>query len=286
MDVVIPGLVLGSIYGLVGMAFAVVYKATQVVNFAIGEVMMLVAYIAFTVQGRLDLGFGWLLLVAIGASIVAGLAIEWLIVRPIQGQSLFTIVMSTIGLAIVIRSFVAIVWGVLPQPTSMPETSQYFDVLGVGLSIAQIYAVGLFVTACLLVGAFFKYTRLGLHMRATASSEKTAQLIGIDIRGVQRVAWVCSTVVAGVAGVLIATIYNLGPDLYAFGLKSFPATILGGLDAVVGSAVGGVIIGIVENITGRFFGSTSKDIVGLVVIVLILMVRPTGLFGQRTVTRP
>jgi len=286
LDVIIPGLVVGSIYGLVGMAFAIVYKATQVVNFAIGEVMMLVAYIAFTIQSAYALDFGPLLLVTIGVSVAAGLLIELLVVRPIQGQSLFTIVMSTIGLAIVIRSLVAIIWGVLPQPISLPATSHYVPVAGVGLSLAQIYTVIAFVVACILVGILFRYTRMGLHMRATASSEKTAQLIGINIRRVQTVAWVASTIVAGIAGVMIATIYNLGPDLYAFGLKSFPATILGGLDAVIGSAIGGVVIGVVENITGRFLGSTSKEIVGLLVIVFVLMVRPTGLFGQRKVSRP
>lgn len=286
LDVIIPGLVVGSIYGLVGMAFAIVYKATQVVNFAIGEVMMLVAYIAFTIQSAYALDFGPLLLVTIAVSVATGLLIEWMVVRPIQGQSLFTIVMSTIGLAIVIRSLVAIIWGVLPQPTSLPATSQYIPVAGVGLSLAQIYAFIAFVVACILVGILFRYTRMGLHMRATASSKKTAQLIGINIRRVQTVAWVASTIVAGIAGVMIATIYNLGPDLYGFGLKSFPATILGGLDAVIGSAIGGIVIGVVENITGRFLGSTSKEIVGLLVIVFVLMVRPTGLFGQRRVSRP
>ena len=286
LDVIIPGIVVGCIYGLVGMAFAIVYKATQVVNFAIGEVMMLVAYIAFTIQINYSLDFGMLLLVAIVVSAAVGLLLEWLVIRPIQGQSLFTIVMSTIGLAIVIRSIVAMIWGVLPQAISLPETSRYYTVAGVGLSAAQIYTVCAFVVLCLLVGAFFRFTRLGLHMRATASNEKTAQLIGINIRRVQTLAWVLSTVVAGTTGVLIATIYNLGPDLYTFGLKSFPATILGGLDAVIGSAIGGVIIGVVENITGRFLGSTSKEVVGLLVIVFILMVRPTGLFGQRAVSRP
>lgn len=286
LDVVLPGLVVGCLYGLIGMSFAVVYKATRVVNFALGEMMMLVAYTAFAIQSRYALDVWTLLAVTLVVSAIVGAAAEILVIRPLQGEPLFTIVMSTIGLAILIRSVVAVAWGVLPQPVGLPETQDLHVLLGVGLTNAQLFLISLFVACCAAMTVFFRYTRMGLFMRATASSERTALLIGIDVRQIQSLAWIFSTLIAGLAGVTTATIYNLGPDLYANGFRGFPATILGGLDSVLGSAIGGIIIGVVENITGRFLGSTSKDVVGLAIIVLILMVRPYGLFGERKVERP
>jgi branched-chain amino acid transport system permease protein len=286
LDVVIPGLVVGCLYGLIGMAFAVVYKSTRVVNFALGEMMMLVAYTSFAIQSRFALGLAPLIVVTVLVSAVVGAAAEILVIRPLQGEPLFTLVMSTIGLAIVIRSVVAMVWGALPQPIDLGTSSTFHNILGVGLTEAQLAVVAVFLLSCVGMTLFFRFTRMGLFMRATAGDERTAQLIGIDVRRIHAIAWVCSTIISGLAGVLIAMIYNLGPDLYANGLKGFPATILGGLDSVLGSAMGGVVIGIAENLTGRFLGSTAKEVIGLIIIVAVLMIRPYGLFGERKIERP
>jgi NAD(P)H-dependent flavin oxidoreductase YrpB (nitropropane dioxygenase family)/branched-subunit amino acid ABC-type transport system permease component len=208
------------------MAFAVVYKSTRVVNFALGEMMMLVAYTSFAIQSRFTLALAPLIVVTILVSAVVGAAAEILVIRPLQGEPLFTLVMSTIGLAIVIRSIVAMVWGALPQPIDLGTSSTFHNLLGVGLTEAQLAVVAVFLLSCVGMTLFFRLTRTGLFMRATAGDERTAQLIGIDVRRIHAIAWVCSTIISGLAGVLIAMIYNLGPDLYANGLKGFPATIL------------------------------------------------------------
>lgn len=285
LDVVIPGIVVGCIYGLVGMAFAVIYKATRVVNFALGEMMMLVAYMAFTIQSHAKLGVASLAFVTIIVSGVVGAVIQILIIRPMRGESLFAIVMSTIGLAIVLRSLVAIIWGPLAKTVPVDLPLEFHSILGVNVTAPQIAMMALLFVACIGMSVFFRFTRIGLLMRATASNEATALLIGIKVGHIHTLAWIGSTLIAGLTGVLVAMIQSYGPDLYANGLKGFPATILGGLDSVLGSGAAGILIGITENATGRFFGSGAKELAGLVIIILVLMIRPYGLFGQRAVER-
>jgi branched-chain amino acid transport system permease protein len=285
IDLVLPGLVVGCLYGLIGTAFAIVYKATRVVNFALGEMMMLTAYIAYSVQGYLTLPFPVLVIATVLiAALVAGL-VEHLVIRPMQSEPIFSIVMATIGLAIILRSLVVLIWGALPQPINSGLPDRFINVLGVGLTIDQVILVGLLAASCAAIFTFFQYTSFGLAMRATASSETTALLMGIRIGQVQTVAWAISSIVAGLAGVLAASIYSLTPEMYALGLKGFPATILGGLDSVLGSALGGLFIGAVENLSGGLLGSGMKEIAGFTIIVFVLMIRPYGLFGQHEIER-
>jgi branched-chain amino acid transport system permease protein len=285
LDIVVPGIVLGCIYGLIGMSYAMVYQATRVVNFALGEIMMVIAYLSFTIQNHLGIGFIGLVPLTIAVSAVVGLAVERLVIRPMRRQPVFAIVMSTIGLAIVLRSVTAIVWGALPLPITNDLSVSYYGVLGVNLSLPQLFVVTLLVIVSVATTIFFNFTRIGLLVRATASDEATAQLMGIRVGSVQLLAWVGSAVIAGLTGILLALIQSLGPDLFLIGFKGFPATVLGGLDSVVGSGIGGTIIGVIENVVGRFYGSGLKEVAGLVVIVFVLMVRPSGLFGQRFVDR-
>jgi branched-chain amino acid transport system permease protein len=285
LDVVVPGLVVGCIYGLIGMAFAVIYQATRVVNFALGEVMMVIAYLCFSIQNRLALGFVALIPLTILVSAAVGLAIEYAVIRPMRGKPIFAVVMSTIGLALVLRSATAIIWGAMPLPITIDLSVSYYRILGINLSLPQIMVVVLLLLACITMTAFFRFTRVGLLMRATASDEATALLLGVKVARIHALAWLGSAVIAGLTGILLALIQSLGPDLFLIGFKGFPATVLGGLDSVVGSGIGGVIIGVVENMTGRFYGSGLKEIAGLVIIVFILMLRPSGLFGQQAVDR-
>jgi len=285
LDIVVPGIVLGCIYGLIGMSYAVVYQATRVVNFALGEVMMVIAYLSFTIQNHLGVGLLGLVPLTIAVSAVVGLAVEYFVIRPMRGQPIFAVVMSTIGLAIVLRSATSMIWGALPLPITSDLSASYYNVLGVNLSLPQILVVVLLVFVSIAVTIFFHFTRIGLLVRATSSDESTAQLMGIRVGSIRQLAWLGSAVIAGLTGILLALIQSLGPDLFLVGFKGFPASVLGGLDSVVGSGLGGAIIGVIENVVGRFYGSGLKEIAGLAVIVFVLMVRPSGLFGQRSVER-
>lgn len=279
------GLAVGAVYGLVAIGFAVVYKATRVINFAHGEMMMLNAYLAHTIAVHSGVGFWTLVPIVIVVSIIVGLLVEFLVIRPMIGEPTIAIVMMTVGLAVFIRSLVVLIWGAAPLEFPVSLGDAVFAFGPVRLFQAQAVAI-----ACLLVimtgfAVFYRYTRSGIAMRAAANNETVALLMGIDVRRIYALAWALAASTAGLAGLLISTIYEIGPDMSAFGLRAFPATILGGLDAVGGSAIGGFIIGVLENLGEGYIGRGLKEIVGFVIILMVLMVRPFGLFGTRDVER-
>lgn len=285
VDLVVSGLAIGAIYGLIGMAYACIYKATGVVNFAQGEVMMLIAYITATLLSLAHWPFWAGLLLAPLVGIVVGLVVERIVIRPMIGRPAFAIVMVTIGLAVLMRSLIVLFWGSEPREFPGRGSDAVMNVAGVGLYPVQILAFVVFVTAMALSWAFLRYSRLGIAMRATAISEQVAMLMGVDVRKISAYSWAGAAVLSGIAGILFASASYVGPDLFAVGLKAFPATILGGLDAVTGSGIGGLLIGVTENVVGGYADSALKEISGFVVIILILMVRPNGLFGERDVER-
>lgn len=282
---VAAGLATGAIYGLVAIGFAVVYKATRVINFAQGEMMMLNAYLAYSIAIHTGAGFWALVPMVLVASVVVGLVIEHLLIRPMIGEPPISIVMLTVGLAISLRSLVILIWGAEPMILPVTPSNAIINLWGV-----RFYATQLIAIICLLVViagffVFYRYTRAGLAMRAASSNETVALLMGIDVRRIYALAWVLAAMSGGLAGLLISTIYELGPDMFAFGLRAFPAVILGGLDSVIGSAVSGLIIGVLENLGEGYIGRGLKEIAGFAVILIVLMVRPYGLFGTRDVER-
>ena len=284
-ELIVSGLVVGAIYGLMAMAFAVIYKATGLVNFAQGEVGMLVAYVAWWFGTTFDVGLPGIALAAVVTGIAVGLLIERLVMRPMLGEPVFSAVLVTIGLAVILRSLVLLIWDASPHKVEVGAADAVLRIGGFGIRASQI---GVLVTLLLAVAAmwlFFQKSRFGVAMRAVASDEKTARLMGVSTARVQAVAWAASSLLAGIAGVFFAVIYNLSPALFAIGLKAFPATVLGGLDAVIGSAFSGLIIGVAENLVGGYLSSTLKEVAGFLLILVVLMVRPFGLFGEREIER-
>ena len=282
---VASGLVSGACYGMIAMGFAIIYKATGVVNFAQGELVMLTAYIAFSVAGALDLGFFPLLAVTIPIAMGLGLLLERVFIRPMLGEPLFAIVMVTIGLAVILRGATIMIWG--PDPLDFPAGLSR-DVILIGplpFYPAQLYALGCLAVLMAAGFAFLRYTRIGIAMRAVAANETAALLMGVSVKRIHAVAWSLSAAIGAVAGVIFAANFKLGPDMWFQGLRSFPALILGGLDSLLGAALGGLVIGVVENLAQGYLGQGLREIAGFVVIVLILMVRPYGLFGEREIER-
>jgi branched-chain amino acid transport system permease protein len=281
----LSGLVVGTMYGLVAMGFAIIFKVSRVVNFAQGEVMMLVAYIAYSLaqvsQGKLWVVVPGVLL----ASVVLGLLIERLVIRPMLGQPVFSIVMMTIALAVLLRSCIGLIWGA--DPLRMPALGSEAAVQIGGISVvpAQMVLVAVFALACAGLWAFLRWSVLGIAMRAAASDPTVALLMGLSVKRLYRVAWVISAVLAGCAGLLYASIYHVGLDMAHVGIQAFPASILGGLDSPLGTALGGLLIGVAENLAGGTIGSGYKEIAGFVIILLVLMLRPHGLFGEEDIER-
>jgi len=285
VELVVSGLVIGSIYGLIAMAFAVVYKSTGLVNFAQGEVGMLVAYVAWWFSTSFGTGVIGLAVGAVVAGVSIGLLIERLVMRPMLGEPVFSAVLVTIGLAVVLRSVVMLIWGASPNRVEVGAADAVLRAGDFGLRSSQIGVVVALLIAVAAMWLFFQRSRFGVAMRAVACDEKTARLMGVSTAQVQAVAWAASSLLAGIAGVFFAVIYNLSPSLFALGLKAFPATVLGGLDAVIGSGVSGLFIGVAENLVGGYLSSTLKEVAGFLLILVVLMVRPFGLFGEREIER-
>lgn len=285
IELTASGLAVGAIYGLIAMSFAIIYKSTGLLNFAQGEMGMVTAYVAWSISVNTH---GDPFLVTLGAIVFAvlfALAVERLVIRPMINEPILARIMTTIGLAVILRSLTMLVWDALPHNMEVAAGAALVDLGGIRMRGAQIGVVVALAVAVAGMMAFFRYSRFGIAMRAVASDDATAQLMGVRSSRVQQAAWAAAAVMSGIAGVLFAMAWELSPGLYALGLKSFPATILGGLDSVVGSAFGGLVIGVAENLVGGYISSGLKEVAGFVIIIAILMVRPYGLFGEKRIER-
>lgn len=284
-ELVYSGIAIGAIYGLMAMAFAMTYKATGLLNFAQGELGMLIAYISWSISVSLGTSTWALVGGAIVSSVVLGLLIERLIMRKMIGQPVFSAVLVTVGMGVIITSVVLMVWGGEQRSVEAAHASDIIDVAGLRMRVSQIAVIVVLLVALAATHVFFRYSRFGIAMRAVAADQRTASLMGISIARVQAVAWATSSLLAGLAGLFFAISYELSPTIFSLGLKAFPATVFGGLDAVIGSGASGIFIGVFENLVGGYIAPLFKEIAGFLLILVILMVRPFGLFGQRDIER-
>lgn len=282
---VATGLVTGAAYSLIAMSFALIFKATGVVNFAQGEMVMLTAYIAFTLSNMFGLSFLPLMLITVPVSMLLGLVLERIFIRPMLGEPIFSIVMVTVGLAVILRGVTIMIWGGDAFNFNAGIPTEIVHIGNVPFYPAQLYLLATLGVVTLLAWLFFHFSRIGIAMRAVASNETAALLVGISVSRIHAAAWMLSAAISSFAGVLFAANYKLAPDLWFQGLKSFPAVILGGLDSVMGAAAAGLVIGVIENLFQGYIGQGMREIAGFIVIIIVLMVRPYGLFGSKDIER-
>jgi branched-chain amino acid transport system permease protein len=291
LQLVISGLVVGSIYAAVALGFTVIYKATRVVNFAQGELLMVGAYVCYAFVVQMGVPFWAALLLTVLFGMVLAFFIERLILRPMIGEPIISIIMVTIGLSLVMRSLVTAVWGndiLVYEPKLFPQ--DMITIAGVPISQEFIWCFVLSMFLLAVFSAFFKFSKAGVAMRATAFNQQVAQSMGISVKHIFALSWIISAVVSGIGGVLIGNINGINSSLYHFGLKVFPATILGGLDSILGAALGGLIIGLLENLSDGLCKSYLdlsgvKEVAPYVILVVILMIKPYGLFGTKEIER-
>jgi branched-chain amino acid transport system permease protein len=289
LELLISGIAVGSLYALIAMGFALIYKGTGVINFAQGEVIMVAAFVAY----YLVTGFGVPFWLAVPLTLVAtallGAGTERLVIRPMLGEPVFSVVMVTIGLSIFLRAMSGIVFGhhnyIFPNP--FPTAPMHIG--GIVLSYTHLWSMIISAVLMIAFGLFFKFARLGLGMRATANDQDTATLMGVNIKRVYALTWGISFVIAGVAGIFLANVMVLNVGLAFIAIAAFPAVILGGLDSIPGAIIGGLAIGIIENLAGGYLdqivGGGVKDVTPFAVLFLVLMIRPYGLFGTKEVER-
>jgi branched-chain amino acid transport system permease protein len=279
------GLASGGLLALIALGFVLVYKGTRVINFAMGEFMMIGAYLFWTFAVPLKLHWGIALgLTVVGIAIVAAL-VERLVLRPLSGQPTISIVMATIGLAGLLHGLAEAVWG--GQDLSLPQILPRKPLL-LGEVMLQGQVLWSFVIAIGLIAAFtvyFRFSRNGIAMRAAASDPVTAYAMGIDVRRTSRLTWMFAGITGAVAGIIVASMTSLTPSLGNVALGVLAVIILGGLDSIAGAIIAGLIVGWLESITVMFFGGLARDVVPYVVVLVILMVRPYGLFGTRDIER-
>lgn len=292
MRTLVSGLALGCKYALVALGFVIVFKATGVINFAQASFVLVGGYVTFNAASTWDLNFYVALLVAMAAGAVLGMLIEALILRRMIGEAPFTLVMVTIGILFILDNVVTAIWGPDPQNLGDPWTTvrTFGDV---PVADKDLWTIGF---TAIVLGAFFlffRYSTLGLAMRATALDQEAALAQGISARKIYRVSWGIAGLVAALAGAaLSAGSVALHPGVGLIALVAFPAMILGGLDSPLGAVVGGVIIGLVQQLTSLYgpeylewFGSGFELVSPYLVMILILLVRPYGLFGTKEVRR-
>jgi len=277
----VSGAAIGCVYALVALGFVLIYKATEVVNFAQGELMMVGAFLAYTFIVALGINFWIGAALAIVATALFGGAVERVVMRPMVGQPIFAIIMVTIGLGFIARSAVSMVpgWGV---DTYSIETPFYGKVVNFGgLILSQDHLAVIVMTAALVFGLFlfFRHTRLGIAMQATSQNQLAAYYMGIPVKTVFSLIWGMSAGVAAFAGLLLAPIAFIHVNMGFLGIKAFPAAVLGGFGSIPGAIVGGLIIGIVESLAGFYLPEGFKDVAAYVILLLVLIVRPEGLFG-------
>jgi branched-chain amino acid transport system permease protein len=289
MQLLISGLISGCIYGLIALGFVIIYKSTTVVNFALGEIMMIGAYVCYYLVLSYNLGFWSAFVLTLVFSALLGVTIELLILRPMIGEPTFSVIMITVGLATLLRSVVGLIWGHDNIPFPSPFSDETMETLGMIVAPVEVGTIGVTAVLFLLFFVFFKYTKLGLATRATAFDQRWAFLMGISVRRIFSLSWILASVVAAIGGVFLGMANGLDTGMSHIGLKVFPAVVLGGMDSITGAVLGGIVIGLTESLAGGYlsvyFGSGVKELASFFILLLVLMLRPYGLFGKEEIIR-
>ncbi|MED5618825.1 branched-chain amino acid ABC transporter permease [Ideonella sp. BN130291] len=281
LQIVISGIAQGCIYGLIALGFVLIYKATETVSFAQGELMMLGAFLALAAMTFFGFPFWLAVPCAIVGMALVGIVAERAAIRPILGQPAFSIVMLTIGLGYIARGAITMIpnIGTETHTLPVPYKDQVWRLGGLVLNAEQAVVIG--VTALLCAGLYlmFSRSRVGIAMQAVSQNQLAAYYMGIPVKRLNGLVWGLAAAVAAVAGLLLAPITFVHANMGFIGLKAFPAAVVGGFGSLPGAVVGGLVIGVVESLSGFYLPEGFKDVAAYVVVLIMLMVKPNGLFG-------
>jgi len=283
------GVSIGLMYSLIALGFVLVYKATDAINFAQGEFVMLAALIAATFLAAKGMPVIGAIAGAVLVMVAFSFALERIVLRPLLGRPIVAVIMATIGLAAILRGLPPITVGAETKALPLPIGDEPYR-LGV-ISLSPIQLVGMIVCILFLLAFswFFMRSRMGVAMRAVADNQQVAMAMGINVERYFAIAWAMAGIVSAISGVLWGNMLGVDTQLALVGLKVFPVVILGGLDSVVGCIVGGIIVGVVESIAAGYLdpyvGGGTKDFAPYVLMIIVLMFKPYGMFGRRKIER-
>jgi branched-chain amino acid transport system permease protein len=282
-QLILGGVAQGCIYGLVALGFVLIYKATETVSFAQGEFMMLGAFGGLALMVGLGFPFWLALLVSTAAVAVLGLLLERIVIRPVLGQPVFAIFMLTLGLGYVLRGLITMVpvWGIETNALPVPYKGQVWALGGLHISAEQTVVIVATAALCALLYAMFRFSRIGIAMQAASQNQLAAYYMGIPVKPLNGLVWALAAAVAAIAGMLLAPMTFVHANMGYIGLKAFPAAIVGGFTSLPGAIVGGVTIGVVESLAGFYLPTGIKDIAAYIVVLIMLMIKPNGLFGEK-----
>jgi len=283
LQLLISGVAQGCIYGLIALGFVLIYKATETVSFAQGDLMMVGAFGGFLTMTLLGFPFWLAFIASVLGMAVFGVVLERLVIRPILGQPAFSIVMLTIGVGYVLRGAVTMIPGIGTDTHTLPVPYAN-EVLRWGalvISAEQVVVIGVTAVLCALLYAMFRYSKLGIAMQASSQNQLAAYYMGIPVKRLNGLVWGLAAGVAAIAGLLLAPITFVHANMGFIGLKAFPAAVVGGFGSLPGAIVGGLVIGVVEALAGFYLPEGFKDIAPYIVVLIMLVLKPNGLFGEK-----
>ena len=282
LQLVISGIAQGCIYGLIALGFVLIYKATETVSFAQGELMMLGAFLGLALMTMAGFPFWLAVPCAVAAMALFGMATERLVIRPILGQPAFSIVMLTFGIGYVARGLITMIPGIGTETHTLPVPykDQVIQAGALVLNVEQMVVIGVTVVLCLALFGLFRFSKIGIAMQAASQNQLAAYYMGIPVQRLNGLVWGLAAAVAAVAGLLLAPITFVHANMGFIGLKAFPAAVVGGFGSLPGAIVGGLIVGVVEALSGFYLPEGFKDVAAYVVVLVMLMVKPNGLFGE------
>ena len=285
IQLTINGLANGAILALAALGFVLIYKATGVINFAQGELLLIGAYVIWFMLAEVGLPWTLGMAIAVLVAILLGVLIERLILRPLVGEPVISVIMVTIGLAAVLSSLVQLIWGTRPRPFPRFISDDTVEIFGATVAVNRLWAIGMVGVALVAFSLFYTRSRDGIAMRAVADDQQAALAQGISVRRIFALAWILAGVSAVFGGMLVANLIGVSGGISSFGLLVFPVVIVGGLDSVPGAVVGGALIGLLASYTGGYVGGGLETVIPYVALLAILLVKPFGLFGEVRIER-
>lgn len=279
LQLLISGISQGCVYGLIALGFVLIYKATEMVNFAQGDMMMIGAFVGFTYINLAGLPFIWGVLATIATMALLGVLLERLVLRPMIGEPPFAVLMITIGLGFVFRAVAGAIWGNEPKSITSPLSGGVFRFGEVTIGYENVTVIAATAILCAALYLFFRYTRLGIAMQAASQNQLAAYYVGIPVKRIFTLVWALSAAIAAMAGILVAPISLIDPMMGFIGIKAFAAAIVGGFGSLPGAIIGGLVVGIAEQFAGLYGPAGSGDISAYLILLLMLFVRPEGIFA-------
>jgi branched-chain amino acid transport system permease protein len=280
LQLVVNGAAAGCIYGLIALGFVLIYKATEMVNFAQGDIMMLGGFFAFALIAHWGLPYWLGALLAIALTAAFGYALDALLLRRVIGQPQFAVVMLTLGLGFIFRAAAGITWGYDSVGFNTPFTNRTVNLGGLVIGQDNVSIIVGTVLLCLVLYVFFSRTRLGVAMQASSQNQLAAYYMGIPVRRVFSMIWAISAGVAALAGILLSPVSMIDVNMGFLGIKAFAAAVIGGFGSIPGALVGGVIVGIVEQLAGYYLPAGFQEVSANTVLLATLFLRPQGLFAE------